>query len=242
MSAPPPNEGVIGRPGLTVFAFETGNENFDFQRHETDDEKIVGAQICAAAGKHPVEDFAVLQHLPSGEIESIRPTESVTLRAGHMARFFVIEGASSRRFTIDGLNLEWPKATLAVRHAKFLVGAQPGDVLVLDREDGDVVLDEHGFIDLDDEGVERLKVRKRPPEPKLVEIYVNGTEYSVPKGKISYEQLLTLIDAPALPENQRYSVQYSKGQPGKPTGTLIEGESVEVKKGMEFDVTPANRS
>ncbi len=79
-------------------------------------------------------------------------------------------------------------------------------------------------------------------EPKTVEIYVNGTEYSVPKGKISYEQLLALIDAPSLPEDQRYSVQYSKGQSGKPTGTLIEGESVEVKKEMEFDVTPANRS
>ncbi len=242
MSIPPPDEDAFGKPGTSLFDFEIADENFDFQRHQTDDEKIVGAQICAAAGKHPVEDFAVLQHLPSGEIESIRPTESVTLRAGQTVRFFVIEGSSNRRFTIDGLNLEWPREKLAVRHAKFLVGAQPDDVLVLDREDGDVLLDEHGFIDLDDKGVEHLKVRQRPPEPKLVEIYVNGTEYSVPKGKISYEQLLTLIDAPALPENQRYSVQYSKGQPSKPTGTLIEGESVEVKKGMEFDVTPANRS
>jgi hypothetical protein len=37
-------------------------------------------------------------------------------------------------------------------------------------------------------------------------------------------------------------VQFSKGHNDKPTGTLIEGESVEVKKDMEFDVTPANRS
>jgi hypothetical protein len=77
---------------------------------------------------------------------------------------------------------------------------------------------------------------------KLVEIYVNGTAYRVPKGRISYEALLVLIKAPVLPEGQRYSVQYSKGQSGKPTGTLIEGDSVEVKKDMEFDVTPANRS
>ena len=75
-----------------------------------------------------------------------------------------------------------------------------------------------------------------------VTIYVNGTPYDVAKGKISYEGLLELIKAPPLPEGQRYSVQYSKGQSGKPTGTLIEGESVEVKKDMEFDVTPANRS
>lgn len=78
--------------------------------------------------------------------------------------------------------------------------------------------------------------------PPPVTIYVNGTAYEVAKGRISYEELLALIKAPALPADKRYSVQYSKGQSGKPTGTLIEGESVEVKKDMEFDVTPANRS
>jgi len=80
------------------------------------------------------------------------------------------------------------------------------------------------------------------PDPKTVTIFVNGTEYEVAKGKISYEELLVLIDAPELPEIQRYQVMYSKGNSPKPTGTLMEGESVEVKKEMEFDVTPANRS
>lgn len=77
---------------------------------------------------------------------------------------------------------------------------------------------------------------------KPVTIVINGTEYEVPKERISYEELLALIEAPALPDGQRYSVQYSKGHNSKPTGTLIEGESVQVKKDMEFDVTPANRS
>ena len=79
-------------------------------------------------------------------------------------------------------------------------------------------------------------------EAKKVTIFVNGTPYEVEKGRISYEQLLALIKAPPLPEGKRYAVQFSKGQSDKPTGTLIEGESVEVKKDMEFDVTPANRS
>jgi Multiubiquitin len=78
--------------------------------------------------------------------------------------------------------------------------------------------------------------------PAPVTIYVNGTAYEVPKEKISYEELLQLIGAPPLPEGKRYSVVYSKGNSGKPTGTLLEGQSVEVKKDMEFDVTPANRS
>lgn len=79
-------------------------------------------------------------------------------------------------------------------------------------------------------------------DAKVVTIYVNGTAYQVEKGHISYEGLLALIGAPPLPDGQRYSVQYSKGSSDKPTGTLLEGQSVEVKKDMEFDVTPANRS
>ena len=78
--------------------------------------------------------------------------------------------------------------------------------------------------------------------PKAVTIFVNGTAYEVDKGRISYEDLLALIKAPPLPPDKRYSVQFSKGPKDKPTGTLIEGQSVEVKKDMEFDVTPANRS
>jgi hypothetical protein len=78
--------------------------------------------------------------------------------------------------------------------------------------------------------------------PKPVTIFVNGTAYEVPKDQISYEDLLVLIEAPALSEGQRYSVIYSKGHSEKANGTLIEGQSVKVKKDMEFDVTPANRS
>lgn len=81
-----------------------------------------------------------------------------------------------------------------------------------------------------------------PPGPKPVTIYVNGTPFEVLKERIFYEGLLELIEAPALPENQRYSVMFSKGHSDKATGTLIEGQSVMVKKEMEFDVTPATRS
>ena len=77
---------------------------------------------------------------------------------------------------------------------------------------------------------------------RLVTIIVNGTPYEVAKERITYEELLALISAPALPDGQRYSVMYSKGHSNKATGTLIEGEAVQVKKDMEIDVTPASRS
>lgn len=78
--------------------------------------------------------------------------------------------------------------------------------------------------------------------PKTITIVVNGTAYEVPKEKVTYEELLVLIGAPGLPEGQRYLVMYSRGHSDNMTGTLIEGQSVKLKKDMEFDVTPANRS
>ena len=50
-------------------------------------------------------------------------------------------------------------------------------------------------------------------DTKLIMIVVNGTEYEVPKERISYEELLALIEANALPEGQRYQVLYSRGHP-----------------------------
>jgi hypothetical protein len=40
----------------------------------------------------------------------------------------------------------------------------------------------------------------------------------------------------------QFTVQYTRGPETKPTGTLIEGQSVKVRNGMEFDVTSTNRS
>lgn len=88
----------------------------------------------------------------------------------------------------------------------------------------------------------REEAREIEEHEKEITIYVNGTEYKVHKTMISYEGLLELIEAPPLPEDKRYLVQYSKGPKDKPTGTLIEGQSVELRNDMEFDVTPTNRS
>ena len=73
-------------------AFETqiGNDNFDFLMVAFDDAKVTGAQICMAAGRHPVEDYVVLRHLGTGELETLRPTETSDLDKNKVGRFFVV--------------------------------------------------------------------------------------------------------------------------------------------------------
>lgn len=81
-------------------------------------------------------------------------------------------------------------------------------------------------------------------EPKTVTIVVNGRQKSWPKNEsISFQQVVSLaFDNPPTGDGVQFTVQYTRGNGDKPAGALLEGQSVKVKDGMEFDVTPTNRS
>ena len=81
------------------------------------------------------------------------------------------------------------------------------------------------------------------PSDKVVEIYVNGTEKLVPKGLITYESVVILAFG-NYDNSQKivYTVTYHKGNVEKPKGTLVEGQSVRVTKGMIFNVTRTDQS
>lgn len=79
---------------------------------------------------------------------------------------------------------------------------------------------------------------------KRVTIIVNGRERSWPKNtEISYEEVVRLaFENPPTGDDVQITVQYTRGEGHKPSGTLVEGQSVKVKDGMVFDVTATNRS
>ncbi len=79
---------------------------------------------------------------------------------------------------------------------------------------------------------------------KTVTIVVNGRPKTVLKDEeLSFEAVVALA-FPVSPGgvDLQFTVQYTRGRGDKPAGTLVEGQSVRVKEGMEFDVTPTNRS
>ena len=80
-------------------------------------------------------------------------------------------------------------------------------------------------------------------EPKLVTIIVNGTPKVVEKERMTFDEIVALAyETPPTSDGVQFTIQYTKGHSDKPKGTLVEGQSVKVKEGMEFDVTPTNRS
>lgn len=82
------------------------------------------------------------------------------------------------------------------------------------------------------------------PNTQIVTVYFNGREKQIhKKDTIAFEEAVAYaFDTPPSGDGVQFSVQYSRGHGDKPTGTLLEGQSVKAKEGMEFDVTPTNRS
>lgn len=78
---------------------------------------------------------------------------------------------------------------------------------------------------------------------KTITIIVNGRKKVVDKDFISYDEVIALaFETPPSGDGVQFSVTYTKGHNDNPKGMLVEGQSVKAKEGMEFDVTPTNRS
>lgn len=78
---------------------------------------------------------------------------------------------------------------------------------------------------------------------KQVTIIVNARPERVSKEEISYAEVVFLaFPNPPTGDNVSFIVTYRRGHGDKPEGTLIPGQTVKVKNGMIFDVSPNNKS
>ena len=80
-------------------------------------------------------------------------------------------------------------------------------------------------------------------DKKVDTLIVEGTPHEWPKGKITYDEVVTL-EVPDYPQHPdiTYSVKYKRGHGNKPEGILAPGASVKVKEGMIFNVSETGKS
>ncbi|MEQ8353982.1 MAG: multiubiquitin domain-containing protein [Kiloniellaceae bacterium] len=86
-------------------------------------------------------------------------------------------------------------------------------------------------------------VKDHDKDKKTITIIVNGREKTVEEKELSFDDLVHLaFENPPTGELICFTITYHKGHGNKPTGTLNEGESVKLKKGMVFNVTATDKS
>jgi len=204
------------------------DESFAFVEVSFDDRKVTGGQIAEAFRARPVEDYVILQQLPTFELETIRPNELVDL--ADPARIFVIKGSGTDRFWVNGLSMEWPIKSLTGRVIKLLAGADEDDELLLEREEAaDKIIGDSDEVRIGKAGVERFKTRE-PRGP--ITIVVDGEPYEAPRRIMTPNEIIR--GATNKDPANHYLVQITKHDriSYKDKGD----EPIRLKKGLKFQV------
>jgi Multiubiquitin len=84
--------------------------------------------------------------------------------------------------------------------------------------------------------------KHQPHGPKLVTVFVNQDEHTVPKEKISYDEVVALYLQKGGAASTEYLIKYSRGHSANITGTLAPGQEVMVKDGMRFRISGTGES
>lgn len=75
------------------------------------------------------------------------------------------------------------------------------------------------------------------------EIIVNGRTRQVSGKELTFVQVVNLAFEDAVfNEVTVYTVTYKRGPDQKPEGTMVEGDTVKIKKGMVFNVKRTDKS
>ncbi len=199
-----------------------------------------GRVIREAAGAIPADEFILIQ-IVDRETRSVALDERVDLREVERLRFRVFRDDRTFTFTLDGRGFEWGSDSIPAVELRAYAQIPADFELVLGHEAGGVIPDDSEIALNKSHVAVRLFTRRRQPE--LITIVINGRARRVKGPKISFSEVVALaFPNPPQGTEVQFTVQYERGPDHKPSGTLIEGQSVKIKKGMEFDVTPTNRS
>jgi hypothetical protein len=134
--------------------------NLGFRARSIEDRTPTGAQLAEAAGFKPADQVTVLHVLEDGELEDIRPTETVELKKDG-ERFVIAPADRSYRFTVDGERFDWLARIISGAMVRKLAKVPAGKELLLERTDHrDRPIEPDTLIDLDKPGVESFITRK----------------------------------------------------------------------------------
>lgn len=222
------------------FGIQIGDQTMQFLPQVVDDPMVTGSQILAAAGVRPPSDYLVFQVLRDGAMEGVRPEETVDLRSAGAEKFIVFRSDRSFRFFLDERAMDWGASHISGGTIKRLAGVPAETTEVwLDAAGGnDRVIENKELVDLAEPGTERFVTR-----PIQIKIKVNSRDRVVDHRVLTYWELVLLAYPEAVLSDQIiYSIDYASGPIQNPNGSLVEGQSVTVKEGMKFYVTPTDKS
>lgn len=149
-----------GAGGATHHIIEVADQTLTYRQVRIEDLTLTGAQLAVAAGFKSADDVSVLQVLPNGELEDVRPEETVHLQRTER-RFVIVESNRAYRLMIDGQRFDWPGRIVAGGLLRKLGQVAADKAIYFEGQDQpDRLLGEHDLVDLEAAGVEGFVSRK----------------------------------------------------------------------------------
>lgn len=216
-----------------------GNQALSFTSVVIDDPIVTGGQILESIEVRPAPGIMVFQVLSTGRLEEIDTNERVDLRHAGVEHFLVFLGDSSYRIVLNDQVLTWGGRQINGATLKALAGApQDHDVWEIVPGGRDILVGDKDYIDLTKPGVEHFVVK-----PFEATIIINAKPRVVHTRFLTYQQLVEL----AFPGSQHppqtvYTIDYDHGPHDHPEGSVVDGQQIRVKEGMEFYVSVSDKS
>jgi len=217
-----------------------GDEHLEFVPRLIEDPVPTGNQILDAAGIEAKVDYAVYQMLQDGLLKEIRPEEATDLRSSGVEKFLIFRTDRSFRFLLDDRDFDWGSSRISGLTLKKLAQVEPETTSVwFDVKGGTgTLIEDRELFDLSAPGVERFYTR-----PKCFTIIVNGRPKEVNQPHLSFWEVVKLAYPDAVgSQTTIYTVMYKRGPAHNPEGSMVDGQSVQLKDGMLFNVTRTDKS
>jgi len=217
-----------------------GDDALKFQPRVIADATPTGDQILDAAGITDHINYVAYKVLKCGLLEELRPEEKTDLRDSGIERFIIFRTDRSFRFLLNQRAFDWGAAHITGLTLKKLagVGLEENDVWLEVSGAGERRIGDQEFVDLAAPGVERFHTR-----PRVYDIFVNTRPRQVRTPTLTFWQVVKLAYPDAVENSTTYyTVTYKHGPASNPEGSMVAGETVHIKDGMRFNVTPTDKS
>ncbi|GAB4159360.1 MAG: hypothetical protein Tsb0033_13790 [Winogradskyella sp.] len=211
------------------------------KRFESNEPKITGRELLTIANLTPVEDFELLYKINEKGFEPIQLDEIVDLKTAG------IEGFKAKpyrklKIRVDDKQYEVEECFMTPLEIMDLAGINPDRFYLKEIRKGNVE------VSYKDDVEHKIAITKAScfvscEREEIKCVIVNAREKAWSNEKISFDDVVKLAYGEVSTNpNVIYTINYKRGVPSKPEGSMVKGEVIYVKNKMIFNVTQTNRS
>ena len=209
---------------------------------ETNESKLTGRQLLTIASLIPVEDYELLYKINEKGFEPIQLDEPVDLKKAGIEGFT----AKVRKgiiIKVDDNEFEVHECIMTPNEIMAVAGIDSDRYSLNELRTGGVE------VTYKDDVEHKIAITKKScfvscKLDLVIEcVIVNAKVKPWDNDKISFDEVVVLeYGSIAANPNVIYTINYVKGVPSKPNGTMVKGEVISVNNKMIFNVTQTNKS